>query len=80
MQNAIKTMAAGAAIMLITIATGFAGPVGAPLVNGAAESGVTPVQYGYCQRLRLKCEHKNEFGQEGEGNCRRYRAKCGGWR
>ncbi len=81
MRNTIKIVAAGAAMMLMTMGSGFAGPVGTPLVDGAAaRSGVTPVQYGYCQRLKWKCDHKYELGQEGEGNCRRYRAECGGWR
>ena len=78
MRNAIKLVAAGAAMMLMTMGAGFAGPVSTPLVNGAAESGVTPVQYGFCERLRWRCEHKNELGQEGEGNCRRYHEECGG--
>ncbi len=78
MRNLIKTAAAGAVMMLMTMGACIAGPVGAPLFEGAAESGVMPVQYGFCQRLRWKCEHKNEIGQEGEGNCRRYREECGG--
>jgi len=31
-----------------------------------------------CSELRFKCEHKYELGQEGEGNCHRYREECGG--
>jgi hypothetical protein len=39
------------------------------------------VQYGgYCSRLRYRCENKDELGEEGEGNCRRYRQECGGQR
>jgi hypothetical protein len=44
----------------------------------AIESGVTLAQWGYCQRLRWQCEHKYELGQEGQGNCQRYREECGG--
>ncbi len=87
MRNAIKTVAAGAAMMLMTAGAGFAAPVSTPLATGAAESSLMQVQYygyghgyGYCQRLRWKCEHKYELGQEGEGNCRRYREECGGGR
>lgn len=29
-----------------------------------------------CGQLRYACEHKYELGQEGEGNCRRYRETC----
>ena len=31
---------------------------------------------GMCRRLHWKCEHKYELGQEGEGNCRRFREEC----
>ena len=31
----------------------------------------------YCARLRRACEFKNERGEQGEGNCRRYRQECG---
>lgn len=33
---------------------------------------------GYCARLRNACKYKHERGEEGEGNCRRYRQECGG--
>jgi hypothetical protein len=29
-----------------------------------------------CEELRRACEHKNELGELGEGNCRRYRQTC----
>ena len=31
----------------------------------------------YCERLRHACVHKEERGEVGEGNCRRYRRECG---
>lgn len=31
----------------------------------------------YCARLRRACEFKQERGETGEGNCRRYRRECG---
>jgi hypothetical protein len=31
----------------------------------------------YCERLRRACIHKDERGEWGEGNCRRYRYECG---
>jgi hypothetical protein len=30
-----------------------------------------------CEELRRACEHKEELGEQGEGNCRRYRETCG---
>jgi hypothetical protein len=30
-----------------------------------------------CARLRRACEHKEYRGEEGMGNCRRYRRMCG---
>ena len=29
-----------------------------------------------CEELRLACLHKEELGEEGEGNCRRFRETC----
>ncbi len=95
MRNAIKTVAAGAAIMLMTTAGSLAGPVSTPHPDGPAlEAGVINAQwygysgyggyyggygrYGYCARLRWRCQHKYELGQEGMGNCQRYREECGG--
>jgi hypothetical protein len=31
---------------------------------------------GECEQLRRACEHKDELGDQGEGNCRRYRETC----
>ena len=83
MRNAIKTAAAGAAIMLMTTGSSLAGPVSTPHPGGglAWGTGVLKAQwggYGYCERLRWRCEHKYELGQEGQGNCQRYREECGG--
>jgi hypothetical protein len=30
-----------------------------------------------CAQLRRACLHKDELGEQGEGNCRRYRRTCG---
>src|SRR3954451_4357969 len=29
-----------------------------------------------CEELRLACERKDQLGERGEGNCRRYRESC----
>ena len=31
---------------------------------------------GQCRELRKACLHKEDLGEEGQGNCRRYRAMC----
>jgi hypothetical protein len=31
---------------------------------------------GQCEELRRACENKNRLGEQGEGNCRRYRETC----
>jgi hypothetical protein len=39
--------------------------------------------YGYapdCRELRAACMHKEERGEQGRGNCRRYRELCQGGR
>jgi hypothetical protein len=32
---------------------------------------------GECRELRQACLHKEELGEEGLGNCERYRRRCG---
>ncbi len=31
---------------------------------------------GQCEELRAACESKRQLGEQGEGNCRRYRQMC----
>src|SRR4051812_21179945 len=31
---------------------------------------------GQCEQLRRACENKGRLGEQGEGNCRRYRETC----
>ena len=31
---------------------------------------------GQCEELRLACENRDRLGEQGEGNCRRYRETC----
>jgi hypothetical protein len=62
--------------------TGVSAASAAPIGKAAGEPGIgstiTQVQYaGYCARLKYKCENKYEIGQEGRGNCHRYRVECG---
>ena len=34
---------------------------------------------GECRELRAACMHKGELGEQGMGNCRRYREVCRGY-
>ncbi|PZR82825.1 MAG: hypothetical protein DLM68_15455 [Hyphomicrobiales bacterium] len=45
------------------------GPGGVRINPGGAAS-------GRCEELRRACEHKEQLGEQGEGNCRRYRETC----
>ena len=46
-----------------------------PVLNG--QNLVEPAQSSsYCRRLRRACQFKDERGERGEGNCRRYRRVC----
>jgi hypothetical protein len=58
----------------------LAAPGGNILQDSAGlEQLVESVQWGgRCERLRRACVYKEERGEEGEGNCRRYRRECGG--
>ena len=46
---------------------------------------VYPHHHGYaadrgeCRELRAACMHKQELGEQGRGNCRRYREVCRGY-
>ena len=57
-----------------------AASLGAGITGGSAatETLIHKAQYGgYCERLRRACAYKEERGEAGEGNCRRYRRECG---
>ena len=50
-----------------------------PGLDGTAKVGALFHKVGssdYCAYLRYKCNHKSGLGEEGEGNCRRYRKEC----
>ena len=80
MRVVIGAMVLAAGLGLVGAASGAAAPVGVRDV-GSPERGVEQVQYwrgGYCERLRRACTYKEERGETGYGNCRRYREECGG--
>ena len=80
MRSMITAVVAGAAMILISMGAASAGPASNQPINGATvESAMQLAQYGgHCERLRWRCQHKEELGQEGMGNCQRYREECGG--
>jgi hypothetical protein len=73
---AAVVMTCGGAIVLPASAVPTSGARG--ITDG--QSIVEHVQDSrYCRRLRRACEFKYERGEQGEGNCRRYRRECGRW-
>jgi hypothetical protein len=73
--------------LVIVAGLGFAGipaisaaPIGGEIRGAVSTGGVIEhVQYErsrYCERLRRACVYKEERGEVGEGNCRRYRREC----
>ena len=46
------------------------GPNGIRLQDGRSQA------MGQCEELRMACENKDRLGEQGEGNCRRYRQTC----
>ena len=67
-------VAAATSIMLFPISA-FSqsvqiGPGGVRIDDGRGRGG------GQCEELRRACENKNALGEQGEGNCRRYRETC----
>jgi hypothetical protein len=82
MRAMIGVMILAAGLGLGSVPSAVAAPIGVD-VRGAGfrESVVEQVQYwrgGYCERLRRACIYKEERGEVGYGNCRRYREECGG--
>jgi hypothetical protein len=69
----------GSVLLVSCVSSASAAPLGD--VRGiSVESLVNHVQRSdsrYCRRLRRACEFKEERGERGEGNCRRYRRECG---
>jgi hypothetical protein len=82
MRTMIGAIVLAAGLGFASIPSAVAAPYGAAVRDaGVLENVVEQVQYGggrYCERLRRACEYKDERGEAGEGNCRRYRAECGG--
>jgi hypothetical protein len=82
MQAIIGAMILAAGLGLASVSNAVAAPVGIDVRDaGFPEGLIEQAQYGgggYCQRLRRACIYKEERGEVGEGNCRRYRQECGG--
>jgi hypothetical protein len=83
MRATMRTILLLAGIGLFGIAGGASAGLAAPGGNlrqdtAGLESLVQPAQYVSCERLRRACVYKDERGERGEGNCRRYREECGG--
>ncbi len=79
MRAMIGAWVLGAGLLLGSVASVVAAPAAVD-IRGLVQqdSAVEQVQYGYCERLRRACIYKEERGESGEGNCRRYRNECGG--
>jgi hypothetical protein len=77
MRSILAGAAVAAALGLAALPTSAA-----PLTLGGGEAlgpGVVHIQYErsrYCERLRRACRFKDERGETGEGNCRKYREEC----
>jgi hypothetical protein len=72
----------GLGIGLMGMSAGFAAPGGQVFQDATAPNTIVQqVQYwngGRCERLHRACVYKQQGGEVGEGNCRRYRAECSG--
>jgi hypothetical protein len=73
MRNFLLTLAATALFVLPVAASAQTfqiGPGGIQVDDGRRGAS------GQCEELRLACENKDRLGEQGEGNCRRYRETC----
>lgn len=74
MRKVVLGMAAAAALLIGPVSA-FSqsiefGPGGVRFNDGRRGGG------SYCEQLRRACERKDELGETGQGNCRRYREEC----
>ena len=79
------TLGALLAINAPSFAQGFYFGPGGVTIDDGRRSSRSYDEYGeerrsrrMCARLRDACENKDSYGEEGQGNCRRYRRTCGG--
>jgi hypothetical protein len=84
MRKVILGMVMGFGMALAGLSAASAAPVaGGDMASAvtASAAALQQVQFGgYCARLKRACEYKEERGESGQGNCRRYREECGGRR
>jgi hypothetical protein len=85
MRMVIRGMLLAAGLGLAGVPAASAAPISGGEVRGTTvlQGLQEQVQYGrgrYCERLRRACIYKEQRGEVGEGNCRRYRSECGGRR
>lgn len=83
MRTILSAIVLAAGLGLAGVSTAAAAPVDSGVRSVDVESVVEKVHYRrgrYCERLRRACLYKEERGEVGEGNCRRYRSECGGRR
>jgi hypothetical protein len=82
MRVVIRAMILAAGLVLGSDPGAVAAPLGANVRDvRLPESAAEHVQYWggrYCERLRRACIYKEERGEVGGGNCRRYREECRG--
>jgi hypothetical protein len=81
MRKVVLGMVIGVGLSLSGFSAASAGAIAVGDIGGvtAQSSAMQQVQFGgYCARLRRACEYKDERGESGQGNCRRYREECGG--
>jgi hypothetical protein len=62
--------AATAAALLLTPMSAFSQSI------EIGPGGIRVGRGGQCEQLRRACEYKDVRGEQGEGNCRRYRQTC----
>jgi hypothetical protein len=80
MRNVILGIAIAFCMALGGLSAASAAPVGGSASGTAAFADTAlhkVVSAGYCARLKRACDYKEERGEEGQGNCRRYRIECG---
>jgi hypothetical protein len=63
-------------ILAIATAALFAAPIAAFSEGIYIGPGGVRVGGGRCAEMRQACLRKNELGEQGMGNCERYRAMC----
>jgi hypothetical protein len=73
----VRYLLAGCIFAAFSMGITLAAPISPSQTSAVRGPGLVLKVQSRCETLRRECEMKNELGERGEGNCRRYHYECG---